>query len=81
MSKPSGISVLPLHIQREVEEQIVANGFGGYKQLEVCLRERGFRISKSALHRFGQEIKALQLQANRAAMVKRAKARAQREAQ
>jgi hypothetical protein len=74
------MSRLPLPIQREVEERLAAAGFGGYVALQDDLRRRGYRISKSALHRFGKELKAIQAEADRQALLNRAKARARKAA-
>ena len=49
---------LPLAVQREVEQRLIENGFSGYVELAAELGRRGYRISKSGLHRAAQEIKA-----------------------
>lgn len=80
MPQVSRLSRLPLSVQREVEERIVAAGFGDYVALQDDLRQRGYRISKSALHRFGQELKGIQAEADRQAMLNRCRARARKAA-
>lgn len=79
MPQVSRISKLPLPLQREVEERLAANGFGGYVALADELRGRGYRISKSSLHRFGQTLKAAQRKADQQALQARCKARARRD--
>lgn len=81
MPQVSRMSRLPLSVRREVEERIVASGFGDYVALQDDLRRRGYRISKSALHRFGQELKAIQAEADRQALQNRCRARARKAAQ
>ena len=76
MCQVSRFSRLPVLVQREIEERIVAAGFGGYVALESDLRGRGYRISKSVLHRFGQNLRRIQAKADQEALLARAKARA-----
>jgi hypothetical protein len=49
---------LPLAVQREVEQWLIENGFCGYAEIAAELKRRGYRISKSGLHRAAQELKA-----------------------
>ena len=55
MPSRSKISKLPAEIQEELNKRLVGNGFSGYEGLVAWLDENGFAISKSALHRHGQE--------------------------
>lgn len=48
---------LPLSVQREVEQRLIENGFTDYDRIAAELVARGYRISKSALHRAGKQIK------------------------
>jgi hypothetical protein len=48
---------LPPHVRMEIEERIIANGFGRYSELAAELRARGYRISRTSLHRFGKSLK------------------------
>lgn len=48
---------LPINVQREVEQRLIENGFSDYTTLADELKRRGYRISKSALHREGKQIK------------------------
>lgn len=47
---------LPVDVQREIDSRLTRNGFSHYDQLADELRQRGYRISRSALHRHGQEL-------------------------
>lgn len=58
MSQVMRVAKLPPSVQREVADRLKSGGFGGYEELEADLRRRGYRISKSALHRYGQSLKS-----------------------
>ena len=49
---------LPIELREELERRLVSSGFGGYCGLSDWLAEQGFSISKSALHKYGQELEA-----------------------
>jgi len=70
------IAKLPPALRREIEERLVAGGFGGYGELEADLRRRGWVIGKSSLHRWGQKLKHIQADADAEALKARAKTRA-----
>lgn len=53
MAPRSKVDVLPEEVRDELGRRLVANGFGGYEELEAWLAERGHRIGKSSLHRWG----------------------------
>lgn len=55
MPSPSSVEKLPFAIKDWLDRTLVENNFSGYKLLEEELRERGFQISKSAIHRYGQD--------------------------
>lgn len=57
MPQVSRFNRLPINVQREVEQQLIENGFSDYAAIAADLRRRGYRISKSALHREGKQIK------------------------
>lgn len=59
MPRANRFYALPLAVQREVETRLMCNGFSGYTELQDQLRARGYRISKSALHRVGAALKAV----------------------
>lgn len=56
MARRSKIDGLPPDVRRWLERALTETGFSGYDALETMLRERGFQISKSAIHRYGQKI-------------------------
>ena len=56
MPRRSSINDLPQDVRRWLERALTENGFSDYCALEEMLRERGYQISKSAIHRYGQKI-------------------------
>lgn len=56
MAKRSAVSKLPQEVRRWLERSLEENGFGGYELLAELLHEKGYEISKSSLHRWGQDI-------------------------
>ncbi|HCA3305762.1 TPA: DUF3486 family protein [Salmonella enterica subsp. enterica serovar Typhi] len=56
MARRSTIEKLPEDVRRWLERALTESGFSGYNELESLLRERGYVISKSAIHRYGQKI-------------------------
>ena len=56
MAKPSAIDMLPDDVRDWIDAQIVANNFSQYEALQEVIRERGFSIGKSQIHRRGQAI-------------------------
>ncbi|MCW5223508.1 DUF3486 family protein [Verminephrobacter aporrectodeae subsp. tuberculatae] len=56
MARRSSIEGLPEEVRRWLERALAQSNFGGYVALEDMLRERGYAISKSAIHRHGQKI-------------------------
>lgn len=57
MSRRSSIERLPAQVREEVDRRLIAGGFGDYTGLAAELRKRGYHyISKSGLHRYGQEL-------------------------
>jgi len=55
MPRRSTISQLPDNVRAELERNLVNNVFSDYHALADWLIEQGFSISKSAVHRYGQE--------------------------
>ena len=53
MARRSSIDGLPEEVRRWLERALAENNFSGYVALEDMLRERGYSISKSAIHRYG----------------------------
>lgn len=56
MAPRSSIEQLPEEVRRWLERALTENGFSGYVELEKLLKEKGYQISKSAIHRYGQKI-------------------------
>jgi len=55
MAKRSAVTKLPTQVKAWLDRALVESGFADYKLLEEELKSRGFCISKSSLHRYGQE--------------------------
>lgn len=58
MSGRSLISYLPDAVRDELRERIVSAGHSRFEEHEQWLREQGFDISKSAIHRYSRTIRA-----------------------
>lgn len=56
MPPRSKIAVLPEDIRAELDRRLMAAAFGDYYALEDWLADKGFAISKSAIHKYGQEL-------------------------
>lgn len=56
MARRSSVETLPEEVRRWLGQALQENNFSGYQAMEAALRERGYVISKSAIHRFGQKI-------------------------
>lgn len=56
MGRPSAVDQLPAPDREWLDQALVAHRFSDYDALEAALRERGFTISRSAIHRYGQRI-------------------------
>lgn len=56
MGHASTITALPEEARAWLNQALVEANFTGYKELEDLLREQGYQISKSAIHRHGQKI-------------------------
>jgi hypothetical protein len=54
MAPRSKVDQLPEDIRRELEQRLIASGFGDYQGLAGWLAEKGYEIGKSSLHRWGQ---------------------------
>lgn len=57
MPPPSKISLLPEAVRRELDSRLVRGAFSGYYALSDWLREQGFDIEKTAIHKHGQKLK------------------------
>ncbi len=56
MGRQSSITALPNDVRDWLNHALAENNFTGYEALESLLRDRGYAISKSAIHRYGQKI-------------------------
>jgi hypothetical protein len=56
MAKRAKIEELPEDVRHWLERALTESGFSGYEQLETLLRDKGFEIGKSSIHRYGQKI-------------------------
>lgn len=54
MTKRGTVNGLPPDVREWLDKALVEGNFSGYRELAAELRERGFTITKSALHRYGQ---------------------------
>ncbi len=55
MAPRSKISKLPKAFKEWLDQSLIEGDFSGYDELAAELKARGFDISKSAIHRYGQE--------------------------
>lgn len=55
MPRRSAVSGLPPDVRQWLEEALIQGNFSGYEALSEALKEMGYSISKSSLHRFGQD--------------------------
>lgn len=55
MPPKSKVHSLPAAVKQWLDDALVEGNFTGYETLEAELKQRGFDISKSSLHRYGQE--------------------------
>lgn len=55
MPKRDAVSTLPAEVRAWLDRSLMQGNFSGYELLEAALKERGFQISKSAIHRYGQK--------------------------
>jgi len=56
MGRQSTITALPEEVRRFLERALTEQNFSGYEALEEMMRDKGYAISKSAIHRHGQKI-------------------------
>lgn len=54
MPPRSKVSTLPPEVKTWLDQALVENNFSDYESLSEELAERGYRISRSSLHRYGQ---------------------------
>jgi len=56
MAKRGSIVMLPDSARQWLDKALAEGNFSGYAELETLLKERGFNISKSSIHRYGQKL-------------------------
>ena len=56
MVKRSSVDMLPAEVKAWLDKALAEGNFSGYEQLEALLKERGFSIGKSSIHRYGQKL-------------------------
>jgi hypothetical protein len=56
MGQRSKIVFLPDEVRQQLEHRLVGGKFTGYVELEGWLREQGYEISKSSIHRYGTQL-------------------------
>jgi hypothetical protein len=49
----SKVELLPDEVRKDLEQRLIAGSFSDYEQLADWLKDQGFAISKSSLHRWG----------------------------
>lgn len=57
--KTSNILNLPTEIINELHQRLRKSGYSGFVELEKWLKDLGFNISKSGIHRYAQKLKSL----------------------
>ncbi len=55
MGKKSTVETLPKEVKEWLDRSLVESNFSGYKLLAGEMKARGYEISKSAIHRYGQD--------------------------
>ena len=55
MPKREAVKALPDDVRAWLDKSLMQGNFSGYELLEAELKTRGFQISKSAIHRYGQK--------------------------
>lgn len=56
MGQRSKIKRLPDEVRAELDKELLKRGFSGYDALETWLAGLGISVSKSAIHRYGQQL-------------------------
>lgn len=79
MARRSKVDGLPAVVLDDLNSKLIERGFSGYEDLAAWLKELGYDISKSALHRHGSALEAEFEEAMADARRTRALARAARE--
>ena len=56
MARASSINTLPKAVKEWLNKALLDGNFSGYMLLEKELKEQGYELSKSAIHRYGQRL-------------------------
>ena len=56
MGLRSKIDLMPKEVRAELEKRIVEGGFANYRGLAKWLKDNGYAISRSAVHRHGEKL-------------------------
>jgi len=56
VARRSNIGKLPASVRTWLEKALIDRNFSGYAELEAMLREQGYQLSRSAIHREGQKL-------------------------
>lgn len=57
MPPRSTVSTLPKEVKEWLDKALLDKNFSEYEALEEALKEKGFSISKSSIHRYGKDFK------------------------
>jgi hypothetical protein len=57
MPQTKAVDLLPDEVRQELENRLLANGFGGYQGLTEWLQKQGFEIGRRSVAIFGKEFK------------------------
>lgn len=56
MARRSKVSALPDAVRTWLDKALADSNFSGYEEFEQLLRDKGYSIGKSSLHRYGQQL-------------------------
>ncbi|MBW8034207.1 MAG: DUF3486 family protein [Planctomycetes bacterium] len=56
MPKRSAVSELPTDMKAWLDQELIKRGFSGYQELEALLTDKGYKIGKSSIHRYGERL-------------------------
>lgn len=56
MARPSNIDALPNEIRQALDKLLLDNNFCAYDSIAEYFKQRGYQLSKSAVHRYGQKL-------------------------
>ena len=65
MGQRSKVEDLPVDVRDELDQRLFKGNFSGYLHLERWLREHGYEIGKSSLHRYGSRLEESMAQLRR----------------